>query len=195
MGNLVSGNGGDGINVSGSSNTLIAGNLIGTDITGTQALPNNFGINANNLSGTITIGTPVPAARNLISGNNQGLFLNNGVHSATIQNNYFGTDITGTLPLPNNLAILLNTADTTDVVIGGTGPGEGNLIAFNAGPGSPHGIWSFGQRVTVRGNTIFDNAGLGFDNDPQGVNPNDPGDGDGGANGGQNLSAHFVGGA
>ena len=91
------------------------------------------------------------------------------------------------MPLPNNLAILLNTADTTDIVIGGTGPGEGNLIAFNDGAGNQHGIWSFGQRVTVRGNTIFDNKGLGFDNDPQGVNPNDAGDADAGPNGGQNY--------
>jgi IPT/TIG domain len=187
MGNLVSGSAGNGIHVTGSSNALIAGNLIGTDITGTQAMPNNFGFDINNLPDTITIGGPAPAARNLISGNNLGMILNNGVHGATIQNNHFGTDITGTLPIPNNLAILLNTADTTDVLIGGTAPGEGNLIAFNQGGGNVHGIWSFGQRITVRGNRIFDNAGLGFDNDPIGVNPNDPGDGDGGANGGQNF--------
>ena len=187
MGNLVSGSSGNGILVTSSSNTLIAGNLIGTDITGTQPMPNNFGIDVNNITGTITIGTPDPAGRNIISGNNLGMNLNNGVHSATIQNNYFGTDITGTLPLANNLAILVNTADTTDVLIGGIAPGEGNLIAFNGGAGNIHGIWSFGQRITVRGNTIFDNTGLGFDLDPQGVNPNDPGDADGGANGGQNF--------
>jgi hypothetical protein len=188
MGNLISGNIGFGINVTGSANLLIAGNLIGTDITGTQAIPNNFAIDANNLPGTITVGGTTAAARNIISGNNQGLFLNNGVHSATVQNNYFGTDITGTLPLPNNLAILLNTADTTDVLIGGPNPGEGNLLVFNQGVGgNSHGIWSFGKRVTVRGNRIFDNEGLGFDNDPIGANPNDPGDADTGANDGQNF--------
>ncbi len=186
MGNVISGNH-TGVNVSGGSGVLIAGNIIGADLTGTEAIPNLFGIGANNLSGPITIGGTAAAARNVISGNSNGLFFNNGVNGATIQNNYFGTDITGTLSLPNDLAILLNTADTTDIVIGGTGPGEGNLIAFNQGPGDVHGIWSFGQRVTVRGNTIFDNEGIGFDNDPQGVNANDPGDADGGANGGQNY--------
>ena len=187
LGNVISGNTGFGITVTGSANTLIAGNLIGTDVTGTQAIPNNFGIDANNLTGTITIGTPAAAARNIISGNNNGLFLNNGVTDAIVQNNYFGTDITGTLPVPNNLAILLNTAQTTDVVIGGPNPGEGNIIAFNEGAGNVHGIWSFGKRVTVRGNRIHDNEGLGFDNDPIGVNANDPGDVDTGANDGQNF--------
>ena len=187
MGNLISGNNGVGISVTGSGNVLIAGNLIGTDITGTQAIPNNFGIDANNLPGTITIGTPALAARNVISGNNQGIFLNNGVQSATIQNNYIGTDITGTLPIPNNVAILLNHSTTTGVLIGGPNPGEGNVIVFNEGNSVAHGIWSFGRRITVRGNRIHDNEGLGFDNDPTGANPNDPGDADGGANDGQNF--------
>jgi hypothetical protein len=187
MGNLVSGNSGDGILASGASNLLIAGNLIGTDLTGTQAMPNNFGIDANNLAGHITIGGPQPAARNIISGNNLGLLLNNGVDGATIQNNYFGTDITGALPLPNATAILLNTIQTTDVLIGGVLPGEGNRIAFNGGNASVNAIWNLGLRVTVRGNAIFDNEGLGLDNESIGVNPNDIGDADGGANGGQNF--------
>ena len=188
MGNVVSASQGDGILVgSGSANTLIAGNMIGTDITGTLAFPNNFAIDVNNLEGPITIGTPDPAGRNLISGNNLGIFLNNGVHGATIQNNYIGTDVTGTLPLPNNVAILLNTADTTDVLIGGPNPGEGNLIVFNTGNSNVHGIWSFGQRITVRGNRIHDNEDLGFDIDPIGVNANDPGDVDTGANDRQNF--------
>jgi hypothetical protein len=187
MGNLVSNSDGNGIHVTGSANVLIAGNLIGTDVTGTQAMPNNFGLDISNLPDTITIGTPDPAGRNVISGNNQGLFLNNGVHGATIQNNYVGTDITGTLPLPNNNAILLNTQDTTDVLIGGPNAGEGNLIVFNEGLVGSYGIWSFGKRITVRGNKIFANEGLGWDIDPQGVNPNDLNDADTGANDGQNF--------
>jgi hypothetical protein len=187
QGNLVSGSDGNGIHVTGSANVLIAGNLIGTDITGTHPMPNNFALDISNLPGTITIGTPDPAGRNVISGNNQGLVLNNGVNSAIIQNNYFGTDITGTVPLPNKNAILINTAQTTDVLIGGPNPGEGNLIAFNSGLVGSFGIWSFGQRITVRGNSIFGNVGLGWDIDPQGVNPNDPGDADTGANDRQNF--------
>ena len=127
QGNLISGNSGDGISVTSSENVLIAGNLIGPDVTGTLTLGNNFAIDAFGLTGSLTIGGPAIAARNVISGNNIGIFLNNGVHDATIQNNYIGTDLSGAQPLPNVQAILLNTLDTTGVQIGGTGPGEGNL--------------------------------------------------------------------
>ncbi len=186
-GNVISANNGTGINVQLSSDTLIAGNLIGTDVTGTVALPNNFGIDSNNLTGAFTIGGITPAERNIVSGNNIGILLNNAIHAATLQNNYIGTDITGTQPIPNNVAMLLNTLDTTDIVIGGPMPGEGNIIAFNEGVSGVHGIWNLGLRVTVRGNSIHDNQGIGLDNGGNGVDPNDPGDVDGGANDGQNF--------
>ncbi len=186
MGNLIGGQDGNGIYATGSANLLIAGNLIGTDVTGTHAIPNVFGIDVGNLSGPITIGGPAAAARNIISGNNIGINFSN-VEGATIQNNYFGTDLSGTLPIPNIEAITLNTLATTDILIGGTGPGEGNLIAFNVGAGYTGAIWNFGLGVTIRGNSIHSNFGLGIDHDNIGVNPNDPGDGDAGANDGQNF--------
>ena len=176
------------IYVTGSENVLIAGNLIGTDLTGTHPMPNNFGMEIDNITSTITIGGTAPAARNIISGNSTGLRLNSAVHGATIQNNYFGTDITGTLPLPNSVAIVVNIQTATDILIGGPNPGEGNVIVSNqAGSNPAHGILTYGQRITVRGNSIHGNQGLGFDIDPVGVNPNDPGDSDGGANDGQNF--------
>ncbi len=187
LGNLVSSNSGDGIHVTNSGNVLIAGNLVGTDLSGTLARPNNFGFDVNNLTGSITIGGLETAARNIVSGNNLGIFLNNGVHGGTIQGNFIGTDITGTLPLPNTVGILTNTLDTTDLVIGGPGPGEGNVIAFNRGVGNSHGIWNLGLRVTMRGNSIHDNDGIGIDNGLAGPDPNDPGDADAGPNDGQNF--------
>ena len=68
------------------------------------------------------------------------------------------------------------------MVIGGPGSGEGNVIAFNQGfaiPGNilfTGGIWNLGQRITIRGNSIHDNFGIGIDNSDGslGVTPNDP---------------------
>ena len=185
LGNLISGNS-FGISVNSASDTLIAGNLVGADVTGTQDLGNGLGIDATNLTGPITIGGSAPAARNLVSGNDLGIVIGNGV-GGSVQGNFIGTDITGTLPLPNDTGVLLNTAGTTDVLIGGTAPGEGNLIAFNQGVSTVHGIWNLGRRVTIRGNSIHDNGGLGIDNTPVGVDPNDVGDPDTGANDLQNF--------
>src|SRR6185503_1222764 len=62
--------------------------------------------------------------------------------------------------------------------------GAGNRISFNGGPGI--NVFSgFGN--TVRGNSIFSNAGLGVELDPAGVNANDVGDVDTGANNLQNF--------
>ncbi len=185
--NVISGNtNGNGLYVvqSGAGNRIL-GNFIGTDISGTMALPNNFGIDAA-LTESIDIGGPAPGEGNVISGNNQAIILNNGIAGSVIQGNLIGTDPTGTLPVPNNLSILLNTLDTTNVVIGGPGAGEGNVIAFNQGYPSlggilfTGGIWNLGLRVTIRGNSIHDNFGIGIDNSDGtlGVTPNDPGDSD-----------------
>jgi hypothetical protein len=57
------------------------------------------------------------------------------------------------------------------------------VIAFNA-VGLNMGS---GERNTIRGNSVFDNEGLGIDLGSNGVTPNDPGDGDGGTNLQQNF--------
>ena len=185
-GNLISGNS-NGVLFSGGSGSVLAGNRIGTDVTGTQAIPNNFGFDSHGSATDFRIGGPGPGEGNLISGNTSLGVILNGVTDVVVQGNRIGTDVTGTLPLPNGLGILVNTIANTDILIGGTAPGEGNLIAFNAGAGGIHGIWNLGLRVTIRGNSIYDNDGLGLDNGNQGVQPNDPGDADDGANDGQNF--------
>ena len=87
------------------------------------------------------------------------------------------------------------TAPDSNILIGGVGPGEANVIAFNgvsqnrkAGVGV-----SSGRGVTIRGNRIFANRGepgLGIDldnSDSSKVDPNDPGDVDTGTNDLQNF--------
>ena len=79
----------------------------------------------------------------------------------------------------------------SDNVVGGTGAGEANVIAFNGGI-SGAGVSVSGQRVSIRGNRIYENRsasgpGLGIELGSFGIQVNDPGDGDSGANGFQNY--------
>ena len=70
--------------------------------------------------------------------------------------------------------------------VGSTTAGEGNVIAFNAGDGVlVEGTGATGN--TICGNSIHSNTGLGIDLWSDGVTPNDPGDGDAGANNLQNF--------
>src|SRR5262249_43686304 len=100
-GNLVSGNTNDGLDLE-SSNNLLQGNLIGTNTAGTAAIGNGTGISVRGVSLNNQIGGTSAAARNVISGNRfVGLLLYNAVFDTSIQGNYIGTDVTGTLALAN----------------------------------------------------------------------------------------------
>ena len=109
--NVISGNGssgsGFGIYVSrvatgsdGGARTLIQGNFIGTDKSGTVAVPNHYHGVLISIGANTTVGGTALAARNLISGNlASGIAAND--HGALIQGNLIGTDITGTVALAN----------------------------------------------------------------------------------------------
>ncbi len=140
-GNLIAGNAGWGVEVSfaTATNNTVQGNLIGTNATGTAALGNAGGIaiGANAGANNNLIGGTADGARNVISGNsNYGISFSSGdvASSAnTVQGNYIGPDITGTVALsPNQTGILFNGGDHTQV--GGAAPGAGNLISGNGQP-------------------------------------------------------------
>ncbi len=77
----------------------------------------------------------------------------------------------------------------TGLVIGGIGAGEGNEIAGHLGAGIT--LANSYSGVSIRGNSIHDDGGLGIDlvaaSFATGVTPNDPLDADAGANGLQNF--------
>lgn len=81
------------------------------------------------------------------------------------------------------------TGPIQNVVIGGSGPGEGNEIAGHLGPGIS--VSNTFSGVRIAGNSIHDNGGLGIDLITDGFQPgvtaNDPLDPDSGGNGLQNY--------
>jgi len=158
-GNVISGNNGYGIDISdpGTSNNVILGNLIGTDKTGTNAIPNvNFGIGVWSGASDNVIGGTTVAARNVISGTTGYGIAIAQANNNVVEGNYIGTDITGTNALPNTgyAAVAVETGAVGNQ-IGGTAAGAGNIIAFNYGPG----VAVYQSNTTndsIRGNSIHD---------------------------------------
>jgi parallel beta-helix repeat protein len=137
-GNLISGNEWEGIYVGGSGATgnTVQGNYIGTDVTGTAAMPNIYGVLVDNASNN-TIGGTTSGAGNLISGNTRtGVRIDSSGGAATtntVQGNYIGTDVTGTAAVPNLYGVFITNASNN--IIGGTTPGARNLISGNKDEG------------------------------------------------------------
>ncbi len=130
--NVIAGNQSVGVHISHTNNgPLVAGNFIGTDITGTRALSNLHGVYATHASYNIRVGGTTPAFRNIISGNGggYGVWLNNGNHA--VLGNYIGTDVTGSQPVPNGSGVSLE----GNSIVGNGQPGGGNLISGNSGQG------------------------------------------------------------
>ena len=130
--NVISGNVNDGITINSvSSDFTIAGNYIGTDITGTSALGNDDdGIIITGPDNVV--GGDTAAERNIIAGNgNRGVYIVNAAATGNfVQGNYIGTDVTGSVDLGNTThgVMVFNGSDNE---IGGLLPGTGNLISGN----------------------------------------------------------------
>jgi titin len=84
-----------------------------------------------------TIGGGTPGCRNIISGNDgPGVRVyGSGTDGNTISGNYIGTDETGTSMLSNKNGGVEVSGGATNTMIGGTAPGEGNLISGNTNSG------------------------------------------------------------
>ncbi len=183
---------GAGIYLDYSVSTIIAGNYIGTDAAGIAAIANDYGIYTNHVTGA-TIGGSAAGAGNVISGNlDNGIDMEWGISDNVIEGNYIGTNTAGGA-LGNANGIWANL--TIGLTIGGT---TGNVISDNTGAGvkicdDPD---TYCSRVSILGNSIFANGGLGIDlvssGDAQSgplknVTLNDTGDVDSGPNYLQNF--------
>jgi titin len=167
-GNVISGNSGDGLDISGAgSNTNVAaGNLIGTNAAGSAALANGsggvfgFGVDVYGGASGNTIGGTLPGSGNVISASPvSGVRLAGaGTTGNAVQQNRIGTDASGTRPLPNaQSGVFVDGASGN--LIGGQPAGAGNTIAFS--PSTAIYITS-AQHVSVLGNSIFANRGPGI---------------------------------
>ncbi|QDT35916.1 cadherin-like domain-containing protein [Stratiformator vulcanicus] len=183
-GNIISGNSYTGLSIA-ADNVVVEGNRIGVNLAGDAVISNDYkGIDV--YGNSVTIGGAVAAAANVIGGSNQNAISLGGGSGHVVQGNFIGTDPTGTINLGNNGHGIGVSNNTTATLIGGTGAGEGNTIAFN----DDDGIYvtsNLTSGVSILGNAIYGNNELAIDLFANGVNPNDLGDGDTGPNGLQNY--------
>jgi len=193
-GNVISGNAGDNILISGTgtNGNIIQGNHIGTDTAGTAALSLSAGPGVEILGGpdgtVIGSSTPTPgtAGGNLISGNRtHGIIIHaSGGTNTVIRGNLIGVAADGTTLLGNGNGIWLEDG-ASNTVIGGTTTDARNVIAGNTGAG----VVVAGTAInnSIQGNSIFRNASVGIDLANEGPTPNDAGDPDTGPNNLQNF--------
>ena len=186
--NVISANGSYGVFIVGpATGNSVQGNFIGTDVTGAAVLGNSStGVLIDGASNN-TIGGTTSGTRNVISANGGGGVVIGGPSSGnTVQGNFIGTDATGILDRGNSnqgVRIVIS-ASASNNTVGGTTAGAGNTISFNSGDGVAA---DSGTGIAILGNSVFSNTGLGIDLSPDGVTPNDAGDGDAGANNLQNF--------
>ena len=159
--------------VSNSQNCSIQGNYFGTDVTGTIAIGNRSGngcpvsLGGGGISISsskfITIGGAAAGKGNLISGSAEllgfGVAINNS-EDITIIGNYIGVNVSGTSALANYCGVSEGGVNKR-IIIGGSEPGERNIISGNITYGIAAGINRSTYEDTVcfiRGNYIGTDA-------------------------------------
>jgi parallel beta-helix repeat protein len=136
LGNLVSGNSGNGILINDNSQyNVLNGNFVGTTATGNAALGNALdgvainGANNNSLIGCTAVDNPF-VYYNVVSGNGaNGLHITNS-NDVTVQANFFGIGANNATTIGNALNGILVDGSSTDVQVGGVIP-LGNVAAGN----------------------------------------------------------------
>jgi hypothetical protein len=166
-GNVISGNTGNGIYAldafinpqtrrGGITGLSIRGNHIGTNASGTSAIPNGTTATPANgmyliVFGDVQIGGSGAGEGNTVSGNN-GTGINIGAaFSAIVQGNKIGINDAATAALPNTSDGLF--ASSGDITIGGAGAAR-NIVAGNGG---------HGMDLNIEGDVLNNLIGVGGD--------------------------------
>jgi titin len=134
IGNVISGNRAYGVEIQGVGTefNVLTSNRIGTDITGTEPLPNEFsGVLIHGGATYNLVGTNQPVLDNVISGNkNQGVIISGaGTKDNYLINNYIGTNLGGSAALANGSYGVWVEAGAKDNYVGT--PGSPNVISGN----------------------------------------------------------------
>jgi Domain of unknown function (DUF4214) len=138
----------------------LLGSYIGLALDGSVAANTGAGLLID-ISAGATVGGTTAADRNVISGNGGSGIQLNGV--ATIIGNYIGTDPTGQMAAGNQGDGIMDTSAPSPIElaneIGGTDPGDGNIIAFN----SQSGVAVLPNTANpILSNSIFNNGANGI---------------------------------
>ncbi|HEY0369082.1 MAG TPA: M12 family metallopeptidase [Chthoniobacterales bacterium] len=138
--NVISGNTGNGVFLSdsGTAGNIVEGNFIGTDPTGSSAVPNQWsGVALFGACHDNTIGGLTSGARNIISGNgNEGISIGDpDTSNNNVVGNYIGVNAAGTAALPNQYAGISIYGTAVANRIGGLTSSARNVISGNANQG------------------------------------------------------------
>lgn len=170
--NVIAGNN-YGVALRTTTNSVVAGNFIGTDSTGAKALGNFVGIGTLGGANGARIGTngtdaDVAGETNIISGNAGGIAFGVGdpvpaESGGKVYGNSIGLDVNGSA-LGNTRAGIFVGEGSTNTKIGGPGNLANTISNTDSGPG----VWILDFRgaptgIRVQGNSIYNNGGLGID--------------------------------
>ncbi|BDT69843.1 hypothetical protein os1_40350 [Comamonadaceae bacterium OS-1] len=188
--NVVAADGTIGLQIESSgTGNLIQGNRVGVTASGNAVL------SASNAGIYVEVGNGNTVKNNWLANGLIGVWLGSNVSNTTVQGNRIGTDLTGTLNWGSRQHGVNLQTNNNNNLIGGTGAGDGNIIAFsnqNASTGNAITLYT-GTGNAFLGNSIYSTttgtSGLGIDLDAANgnVTANDAGDVDTGPNNLQNF--------
>lgn len=186
--NLISGNGANGVFISGTSSATdnkVEGNFIGTNVDGAAGIA-NVGAGVRVETPGNVVGGTVEGARNVISGNAEAgvSILGAGATNNRVQGNRIGIRANSTTPLPNLHGVFIS--DAKDNTVGGTVAAASNTISGNTN----QGVQVIGANATGNGvlrNSITANGRLAIELQDDGPTANDVRDPDAGPNDLQNF--------
>ncbi len=152
------------IDGAGTSFNTVVGNLLGTNVNGTDSEPNSTGVTISGGATWNTVGGTSAALRNLISGNDDAgvEIIGTGTSDNSVLGNWIGTTLDGSDELPNGDGVLVANGATLNS-IGGAAAGAGNVIAGN----DDAGVQISGGATTetlVKGNTLGRSQGSAMPN-------------------------------